>query len=117
MRIALTASRSDNSRYKSLELDDEDDSSEDEKTINPFSIPITAPAPVLALDYSAINPFTIEANPFAAALPYEPANFQIENNPFIIPQVKTIIRIVIFIILDRASSYNSTNRIQHSKYK
>lgn len=93
MRMALTASRSDNSRYQSLELDVDSDSSVEEGKLeykqNPFAIP--------AVDYIA-NPFAantfeysaIEANPFANNLEIEyesqPASFQIEN-PFIMPQV------------------------------
>lgn len=85
MRMALTASRSDNSRYQSLELDEED-SSEDENQ-NPFAVP------AITMDYSAMNmnynnPFSIEANPFMPAIQYETAPLQLENNPFMMPQVR-----------------------------
>lgn len=96
MRMALTASRSDNSRYQSLELDADSDSSEEEGKIeyqqNPFAMP--------AIDYTA-NPFVantfeysaIEANPFGnnLAIAYEsqPPQLQIEN-PFMMPQVMLI---------------------------
>ena len=86
MRMALTASRSDNSRYQSLELDEDDDSSEDEslKNQNPFAIP------AITMNYSSMdyNPFSIEAASFIPELTYEPASLQIENNPFTMPQVK-----------------------------
>ena len=90
MRMALTASRSDNSRYQSLELDEED-SSEDENQ-NPFAVP------AITMDYSAMNyntpfsieanPFSIEANPFMPAIQYETAPLHLENNPFMMPQVR-----------------------------
>ena len=88
MRMALTASRSDNSRYQSLELDEDSDSSEDDNTNsnrNPFSIP------ALAISYSQMNPFAIEANnPFSSvdfmAVGYQNENLMIEN-PFNVPQV------------------------------
>lgn len=84
MRMALTASRSDNSRYQSLELDADSSSSEEEKPQNPFAVP--------AIDYT-INPFAvnnfeyaaIEANPFSNSF-FQPQPLQIEN-PFMIPQV------------------------------
>ena len=77
MRMALTASRSDNSRYQSLELD-EDDSSDDEafKNQNPFSVP------AITSDYSNLH-----YNPFIAGLPFDPAPLQIQN-PFMLPQVR-----------------------------
>lgn len=92
MRMALTASRCDNSRYQSLELDADSSSEEDEKQEyqNPFALP--------AIDYT-INPFAvkkfeysaIEANPFTnnLALQYEPQPQQLQiENPFMMPQVK-----------------------------
>ncbi|TEB19385.1 hypothetical protein C9890_0226 [Perkinsus sp. BL_2016] len=90
MRMALTASRSDNSRYQSLELDEDSDSSEDDNTNsnrNPFSIP------ALAISYSQMNPFAIEANnPFSSvdfmAVGYQNQNLMIEN-PFTVPQIET----------------------------
>lgn len=93
MRLALTASRSDNSRYQSLELDVDSDSSGDENSgiiqQNPFSVP--------AIQYMNSNPFSmntfeyaaIEANPFNNPLPitYD-ALPQITENPFSLPQVQ-----------------------------
>lgn len=96
MRMALTASRSDNARYQSLELDEEDNSSEDEsmQNRNPFSAPV--PAITMDMDYAQMNqlnynPFMVEANLFVPAIHYETAvPLQIENNPnpFMISQVR-----------------------------
>lgn len=101
MRMALTASRSDNSRYQSLELDEDDNSSEDDsmKPQNPFSVP------AITMDYSQMNqmaytPFMMEANPFVPSIQYETAPLQIENNPFMIPQVKIALELFIFISVD-----------------
>lgn len=93
MRIALTASRSDNSRYQSLELDIDSDSSEEEEggkkgyQYNPFAIP------AIAIDYP-VNPFGannfIEANPFSNsfAIAYEAQQPQMQiENQFVVPQV------------------------------
>jgi len=81
MRMALTASRSDNSRYQSLELDEEGDSSENEsfQNQNPFAVP------AITMDFTEMNynPFLVEANPFMTAAP-----LQIENNPFMIQLVQ-----------------------------
>lgn len=107
MRMALTASRSDNSRYQSLELDADSSSSEEEKSQNPFAVP--------AIDYS-INPFAvnnfeytaIEANPFSNSFA-PPQQLQIEN-PFMIQQVMDTEQSLLMFLLDRSTCYSS-NRI------
>ena len=93
MRMALTASRSGNSRYQSLELDDDSDSSEEEgkpkNKQNPFSLPgidcMVNPFAINNFEYAAI-----ETNPFSNnfSLTYEPQPQQPQiNNPFMVPQV------------------------------
>lgn len=93
MRMALTASRSDNSRYQSLELDADSSSEEDMAEIqqNPFSVP--------AINYSMMesNPFaannfeyaSIAANPFGnpMAITYDNSQSQQLENSFYNPQV------------------------------
>ncbi len=93
MRMALTASRSDNSRYQSLELDANSDSSEDENSNlqhNPFDVPSIYYMNMNSNPFS-VNTFeynTIEANPFSNPLQivYDPQSQMIEN-PFMLPQV------------------------------
>lgn len=94
MRMALSASRSANSRYQSLELDDDSESSEEEGSQEYHHNPFTLPAIDFMLSASAINDYeyaAIEANPFSniIALAHEPQPQKLQiDNPFMEPQVK-----------------------------